>query len=248
MSWTARSSDKSWTFSSPTATTGTFYVGGYYDFSGTNDDFSPGAVNWGTANSSYAAHFFVVLGANTVDTITLTITGTSITDAGVRTGADTDTITITHPATTNDYFETAKKFIGQVSVQTTGGTAKDCNYGWCKYWDNNNTDFHVTGCECVWEGGAADAAPDIALLHHKATGWTYNAGADPTPPTALASMNTDHSTESEILNGEHGAWKRTNLTTEINGSGSEGTIVRMVTTANKAFEIATFVLTIKQHT
>jgi hypothetical protein len=85
------------------------------------------------------------------------------------------------------------------------------------------------------------------LRHHKATGWTYNAGSTPTPPTAIASMATDHSTEKQLIDGEDGAWKRTNLSTNIAGNDSEGTIIEIVTTANRAFEFGNFLLTVRPH-
>jgi len=227
--------ERSWAFASPAVSNGTFYVGGYYLFSGANNDFSP-AINYGTANSSYAAHFMIVTGDTFVDEVTITVTGTSITDAGVRSAADTDTITVPNSTAADAYFETSKKFIGQVAVETTAGTAKQCNYGWCKYWDSSNTDFTVTGCEATWLAGATDASVNISLLHHKSTGWTYNAGADPTPPTAIANLQTDHNTEYSTINNEPGAWKRANLSTTVDGSGSEGVLFQIVTTVNKAFE------------
>lgn len=236
-------SEKSWAFDSPAGSSGTFYFGGFYDFGASHNDFDP-VINWGTANASYAAHFFVVLGDTTVDELTITVTGTTITDAGARATAQTDTIVIPDATGADAYYETDKKFLGLVTVEATGGTAKDCNYGWSKYWDNNNTDFTVVGVEATWLGGANDAAPDISLLHHTDTGWTYNAGAVPTPPTALASMDTDHSTESQVVNNEQGAYKRDNLNQAVSGSASEGTIVEVVTTANKAFELGTVLLRI----
>ena len=142
------------------------------------------------------------------------------------------------------YYETSKKWLGQVSAVVNSGPDLLCNYGWAKYWDYSNTDFTVSGLEATWLGGANDTGADISLLHHTATGWTYNAGSEPTPPTAIASMATDYVTENDVKNNEQGAWKRTNLSTAVTGSGSEGVIVEVVTTANKAFELGTFQLTI----
>jgi hypothetical protein len=119
------------------------------------------------------------------------------------------------------------------------------NYGFVKYWDNNNSDFIVKGFEATWLGGADDTDTDIILRHHKTTGWTYNAGASPTPPTAIAQMTTDHSTDSETFKDEQHAWKRTNLSTSVGGGSSEGTIIEMVTGSNLAIERGTFLLTIR---
>lgn len=241
----APSSEKSWAFKSPTGSTGSFYAGGFYSFGASNNDFSP-AINVGSANASYAAHFFVVLGEVAVDEITIKITGTTINDQGVRTALNTATITIPNASTADTYFETNEKWIGQIAVETTAGTAKNCNYGLAKYWDNSNNDFRITGIEAIWLGGANDAAPDILLRHHKATGWTYNAGSTPTPPIALASMQGDHATEIQVKNNEEGAWKRDNLSTFIEGSGDEGTIIETINSVNKAFELGTVLLRIRQ--
>jgi hypothetical protein len=189
-------SEKSWAFTSPSGSSGTFYYGGYYAFGASHDDFSATpATSWGTANSSYAAHFMAVLGATAVDKIVLRVKGTRIQDSGVRTADYEATLAIPNAATANNYYETPEKFLGQITVKVISGTAKDMNYGWCKYWDANNTDFTIKGFEAVWLGGGNDNTPNILVRHHKATGWAYNAGAKPTPPAAVVSMNGDHVTE-----------------------------------------------------
>ncbi len=236
-------SEKSWAFNSPQGSTGSFYVGGYYDFGATPNDFAP-ALAWGTANASYAAHFFIVTGAVPGGNVTIRVTGTSITDAAVRVAVDTEDIVVTAGTAVDTYFETSKKWIGQVEISVFAGTPFDNNYGWAKYWDNGNRNFTVRGLEAVWLGGANDANADIHLHHHRATGWTFNAGAPPDEPTPIATLQVDHNTEYEVRNNEHGAWKRTNLSTAVAGSSSEGTLIEIVNTANRAFELGTFLLTI----
>jgi hypothetical protein len=241
-------SEKSWGFSTPSGASGVFWIGGFYDFFSGDDDFDPSPVTFGTANSSYAAHFFVVLGANAVDEITITITGTTIDDNGTRTTSDTATIVIPSDAVVNDYFETPEKWIGQISIQKTAGTAKTCNYGFAKYWDNSNSDFIVTGLEATWLAGATDSGLDIQLHDHKTTGWTFNSGAEPDEPAPIASLVGDHSTEADAVNGEYGAWKRANLNTAVTGSGTGGTLIEVITTANRAIERGQFLLRIKNKT
>lgn len=246
LSWLSGASEKSWGFRSRSGASGTTYAGGFYKHSGTANDFS-GGPTFGTANAAYGAHFFVVLGAQTVDELTLTVTGTSVTDAGVRTAADTENIVLPNSTPVDSYYETAKKWIGQVTITVASGTAKTCDFGFAKYWDNNNSDFAVVGLEATWLGGATDTGANIILRHHKGTAgntdWTYT-GSGATPPTAVAAMSTDYSTEDNVISGEDGAWKRTNLATSISGSGSEGTIVEVVTTANRAFTLGTFLMRI----
>ena len=247
LSWLSGASEKSWPFRSRSGASGTTYADGFYKHSGTANDFSAGPT-FGTANSAYGAHFFVVTGADTVDELTLTITGTSITDAGVRNATpDTENIVIPNSTTAGAYYETVKKWLGTVTITVASGTAKVCDFGYAKYWDNNNTDFAVTGLEATWLGGADDTSPNIILRHHKGsagnTDWTYT-GSGATPPTAIAAMATDYSTEDNVKNGENGAWKRDNLSVNINGNDSEGTIIDIVTTANKKFELGAFLLRI----
>jgi hypothetical protein len=245
LQWDADASEKSWAFMSRDANSGINYIGGYYKFGTSDNDFNP-SITFGTANASYAAHFFLVQaagGAGGIDTV-IRITGTSITDAGVRAAADTEDLTVDDAGAAGTYYETTKKWIGQVTIAKQSGPDLLCNYGFCKYWDNNNSDFKVLGFEATWLGAKNDATPDILLRHHKATGWTYNNAAAPTPPTEIASMATDHNTEIRIRVDEEGAWKRANLSTVIGGSGGEGTIIELITTTNRTFAIGNFILRI----
>ena len=236
--------EKSWTFDSPAGGFGTFYFGGFYEFAATDDDFS-GSPTFGTANSSRAAHFFYVLGATTVDNLTLRVTGTSIDNQGNRATSAIEQITFTNGTLANTYKETTKKWLGQVTITVVAGTAKTCNYGFTKYWDSNNSNFKIIGVEATWLGGANDASPNIKLRHHKDTGWTFNSGAAATPPTEVVAMATDHSTEDQVVKDENGAWKRDNLNEEILGGNGEGTIFEIVTTANKTFELGNLLLRVE---
>jgi hypothetical protein len=55
-------------------------------------------------------------------------------------------------------------------------------------------------------------------------------------------MQTDYNTEIETRTDEEGAWKRANLAQFIQGSASEGTILRLTTTQNKAYSIGNFLM------
>jgi len=207
------------------------YIGGFYDFGGTANDMNP-AINFGTATVGYAAHFMVVCAAGATDT-EITVTGTSITDAGVRTTSDTEVLELVS-ASADVFYETSKKWLGQVSVEKTDGTDRLVNYGWCKYWDNGNTDFTVTGGEALWMGDNTSTI-DVIVYHHQATGWTYNAGAEPDPPE-FARLSDDHVTEVQTRSNEYGAWKRTGLSTLISGSTSEGIIIGFTFTNGACIE------------
>lgn len=237
-------SDKSWAFDSPSGTTGDFWFGGFYDFASSDNDFNP-SITFGTANASYAAHFFVVTaagGGGGTDTV-VRVTGTRINDEATRTTSYSADITIPHNAAAGTYIETPEKFIGQVTVAKQSGPDLLCNYGWSKYWDNNNSDFILKGSECIWLGGANDSGFNIRLIHHKSTGWTYNAGSVPSF-SHIAELQTDHVTEYQVKNNENGAWKRTNYNQLIKGSEDEGTLFCITTTANRAIELGNLMITI----
>lgn len=234
---------KSYSFTSNGVGAGTYYAAGYYDAPATDSNLNQGSTTQvlGTANGSYAAHPFIVCAAaGTVDTgiIGLRVNGTSITDAGVRTATDTDTIlaNITDVAT-DEYYE-GKKFIGQVTYElfTVSGTpvnySFDFNYGWAKYEDFGNHNFTLTGCESVGLSGATDANFDIIIYHHSNQGWTYSAAAFTAGGTRVTSLQSVHVTEYSTINGEPFAFKRIPITTVIDGADSEGVVIQIITGQN----------------
>jgi hypothetical protein len=202
------------------------YAAGFYGFAGAADDFSP-AINFGAANEAKAAHISLVTGAITVGEVQVTVGGTSNTDAGVRTGSDSEIIIIPDGTPANTYFETSKKWSGTVSLETTSGTAISCNYFWSKYHDFANTNFTLGSLEALWSSDAVDSGADVELLHHKAIGWTYNAGGAPSTPAPIAQRSVDLGAENNHTNGGVGSWKRTNLSTLVLGSESEGFLFRI---------------------
>lgn len=165
-----KSFDTGWSFVSPSGASGTFYVGGFYLLPATS--YTPaGGTALGSANSAYHAHAFIVLGAPSTDMV-VRVTGTSVDEAGNRVTLDTQDID-TSGGATNDYFETPKKWVGQVSVSLLSGAGVVVNHGLCKYWDNQNSDFRLTGLEVTGRAGANDPAPNFGLIRHRPVGWTY---------------------------------------------------------------------------
>lgn len=238
--------ERSWAFACQDSAISIHYVGGFYKFGASDNDFNP-SINFGTANSAYGAHFFIVAaagGSGGTDTV-IRVTGTSVLDSGARVTSDAEDLTADDAGAAGAYYETVKKWIGQISVEKISGPDLLCNYGFCKYWDNNNADFRLVGLETTWLGARNDNDPNVRLLHHKSSGWTYNNGSTPTTPTAIASMLDDYGTEHLIRSDEEGAWKRDNLTTAINGAGSEGTIIEITTTTNNTYAVGNFMLRIR---
>lgn len=239
-------SEKAWSFASPVGSAGTFYTGGYYLFAAADDDFNP-ATTHGEANISYAAHVLFVQAAGAsggVDTV-VRVSGTTIDDDGTRTTGVNVDVSIDDAGAAGTYYETSEKWIGQVTLTKQSGPDLLCNYGFCKYWDNNNNDFRIIGIEVTGRAGANDTNPNVFLRHHKATGWTYNNAAAPTPPAAVVNMNTDHNTEIQYRIGQNFAWKRSNLLENVTGGNGEGTIIEWFTGANKSVDIAHVLLRIR---
>ncbi len=238
-------SEKAWAFMSRDAGSGTNYIGGFYILqNGTSDFIVPQTL--GTALASYAAHAFLVAGASPGSDSVIRVSGTSITDQGVRTPGDTEDLSFPSTASISDYRETPKKWLGEVAFTfISGDNTVVYNRGFCKYWDNNNTNFQVVGFEATWLGAQNDDNPDIKLRYHRATGWIFNLGSTPTPPPELASMVADHGTEIQIKTAQEGAWKRDNLSQNMSGGNGEGTIIELVTTTNRTYAIGNFMLRVR---
>jgi hypothetical protein len=237
-----KSFDTSWSFSSPSGSSGIFYIGGFYKHG--NTSYTPaGGTSLGSANTAYGAHALIVLGASSTDMV-VRVTGTSIDEHGGRVPSDFQDLD-TSGGVLNDYFETSKKWVGQVTFSLQSGTGVTINDGLCKYWDNQNSDFRITGIEVTGRAGGNDSAPNFEVIRHQSTGWTFNAGNSATPPPVVIDMQTDYDTEYEFTTGEEFAWKRTGLSEEVAGGNGEGLIMRVVTTANKSIETMNWIFSIR---
>lgn len=242
---------KSESFTSRGVGAGTFYLFGRYRAPATDVALTQASTTqaYGTANAAYGMRPFAVFAGNgTVDTgqVGLRVTGTTITDGGVRTASDTQVITtdITSPAL-NEYIETTKKFIGQVTYQlyTVSGSpttySVSFNYGLVKYEDFGNRDFMLTDLEVSWIAGATDTGVNIVIKKHAPTGWTYSAAAFAPGNGNITSLNTIYVTEDDIINNEYGFFKidSTALNAPILGASTEGVIMEITTTQNNTFQI-----------
>lgn len=245
---------KSYSFTSRGVGAGTYYAGGYYFAPVAHAVLNQGAKTQtlGAANVPYAAHVIVVLsGVGTDDKTTgavrLVVSGTSITDAGVRNATpDTEVIIadIENAANITDaMFETSKKWIGQVTLTLDNDGTGDAtnfaltfNYGFAKYEDYGNINFDVTDFEAIGLAAAADAAFNVTLLHHSPIGWTYSAAAFNPGGTVLADMNAVHVTETDPDNTEPFAFKIAGLKVPILGNNSEGVIIKIVTGQNNTVQ------------
>lgn len=235
---------KSYSLSNP-GSSGTFYVGGHYGFAAADATLTIGGTviqTFGSAGQAHGTHAFCVAsGAGGTDLV-LTVTGISITDVGVRNASDTEIIVAdTDAAITDQYFETTKKWLGQITYTLTGSSgAFTFNYGMVKYEDFGNRNFTITEFEGTGEARANETGLNIELLHHEATAFVYDASAFIPNQTALVSLATDYSTDNDVANGDGFAYRRTGLTTAVSGSGSEGLMIRVTTVVNNSINDATF--------
>jgi hypothetical protein len=225
---------------------GQFWLRGFYDCPAADTTLSNISTTqaYGTANASYAAHAVAVAGgAGSTDgaDLVLTVSGTSITDAGVRTTGDSEIIIADcTAASVNDYFESSKKWLGTITYTLTssGGTAFtfDFNYGFASYHDCGNTDFTLDNFTMEWHAGANDSGFDVDIHRHETTGWTYHATVFVPGSAPLYVLSTDHNGDNNLVNGENGKWKRIGLSDVFAGSTSEGIMIHITTTVNNSIE------------
>ncbi len=254
-------STKMYHFQSFSGSSGTNYVGGFYDLKSADLNLNQGSTTGtaGSANNAAGAHAILVAGGvgaatgGTTGTAVITVSGTSISDSGVRsTGAQEviiSDVTDAGQMAADVYHETAKKWIGLVTytITTDGDRTSfnaDFNVGLAKYDDMHNTDFIVANLEVVGLAGAADTGFNVTLCEHSASGWVYHASSFVSPTgNEIADMNTDYNTEVNLVSGLGFAWKRSNLSTLIAGSVAapttsvpNGFLIRIVTGANAAVQ------------
>lgn len=225
-------------------TNGTHYFAGFYEAPAAHVVLTIGGAvtqTYGTAGRMKAAHAFCVAsGAGGADLV-LTVSGVSIGEDGVRNDADSEVIVADcDEAITDQYFETTKKWLGQVTYTLTGAAGSfTFNYGFCKYDDFGDRDFTINKFECVAHAGGNETGFDIQLLHHKATGWTYSAAAFVPGTGALVSSLTDYSaTNDNSATNEEFAYRRIGLTTAVAGQSKEGLLIKMVTAVNNSISWA----------
>jgi len=208
--------------------------------------------DYGSVNQPYGAHAFIVAGAagtasGGAGAVEIEVTGTSITDAGVRTESDSEIIVADITALSTDFYaESELKWLGEVTftLQNAGGSTQtafdvDVNYGLAKYEDWGNRLITITDFEVSGRAGANDAGFDIELLKHTQTGWTYSAASFIPGDGKICQMTVDYDADSDLSNGEPIAYKRDNLETLIDGNGGhEGILVRFTTGANNSVRVA----------
>jgi hypothetical protein len=233
-------------FSSPAGSSGTFYTGGYYDSPAADANLTQlsTTVTYGSANAPHDGRAFLVAkqaGTTNAGTVSIVVSGTSVTSAGVRVGADSETIVADITAMgVNSYYQTTKKWLGTVTYTLTpaGGAAAyaaDFNYGFAAYDSFDSRLGTVKLIEVFGRAGANDTGFDIQLLYHKAIGWTYSAAAFVPGTGAVVSLVGDYTTDNDLVTNERFSWER-EFSQTVDGTAQEGFLIKVITTANKAVE------------
>lgn len=223
--------------------TDTFYTAGFYEAPTAAANLTIGATTTqtlGTANKGEGAHAFAVFDGLTDSGLTLTVSGTSITDTGVRTTSDSEVLVNETIPAEDAYLETTKKWLGQITYTLTGSSGTmSFNYGFSKYEDFGNRDFTATDFEITALAGNTASDMNVELLYHSSNGWSYNLTGFVPGGNVICSMETDYSTDDGIVGEENFAYKRSNLSTDVEGSGQEGVLVRLTQTTNNAIRYGT---------
>lgn len=244
---------KSYSFESPPGGPGTFFVSGFYDFDTDDANLDQGpppgntSVTHGNTDVPYGAHAAIVAGgAGTASggagTVEIEVSGTSITDAGVRTASDTE-ILVADVTTLvlNQYIETAKKWIGPVTftLQNSSGSTHtaftaDFNFGFSRYEDFGANNFFIESWDFVGLAGANDGVFNIELLHHDDQNWTYAATGFVPGGTVLVDYRSDYTPEADLDNTLPFSFQRTGIDTLILAESGEGLLMRITTGANNS--------------
>jgi hypothetical protein len=208
-----------------------FYLGGFYESDTTDANLSTTGTTtqvFGNAADAKGAHAFAVFNGGGNADLVLTVSGTSITDTGVKTTSDSEVIA-SGTVLTDYYVETTKKWLGQVTytISTTGtdGTY-DFNYGFAAYEDFANRDFRFVDFKIEGLASSTTADLNFEVLKHSSDGWTYAATGFEAGSTPIISMSTDYGDDVDITSDSYFRWKRVNLSTIINGSSEEGILIR----------------------
>lgn len=224
------------------------FIAGYYKWGPSSNDFSP-SITFGSVNNSYGARLMLVLGAETVDTLTVRITGSTWNEStGTRTPADTEDIVISSASPVGTAKQTTKRWLGEVTIQVVSGTPKVCNYGFVRTWENDGDNFTLLGIHSNYIGGANDANADLVVLRHTMSGWTYGSSGTPTYPSSTRwSMEDSFGTDSGINSGEPGAWVDQSPDQLVAVADGEGIVIFTITTAvGTTFDRGTITLKIKR--
>lgn len=228
-------------FSGSALSSGSYYLFGSYSSATSDANLSNASPTqtFGTAAIMYGSQAFIVCGGvGTTDAgvVELEVSGTSITDDGVLTSSDTEVILTDITAlsvVTDAYFETEKKWVGQITFTLQGASGSptafsfDFNYGFVNYEPASGQTFDTLDVKGLCNTTTSASDFDIVIYDHPSNGdttWTYSAaGFDPGGDEILR-MSDVMSTSTALLASNHFNFKRSGMTTTIT-NGFTGRII-----------------------
>lgn len=250
-SFARNTASQSYSFTSAGVGAGLYWKAGFYDWAATSVALTQASATQthGIAGLARAAHVGIVPSAAGVvvggGQVGLRVTGIKDDESGVQMAGEIGIITDDITTLTVDVMaECSEKFSGQVTLElyVVSGTPSTYsltfNYGFSKYDDLENRDFTITGFECIWDGRAnpTDTAFDLALMKHTTTGWTYAATGFEAGNGDICRKTVDQALAGDVANEEPGSYKRIDLNEFIDGNGSEGFIVQIITGQNNTIQ------------
>ena len=218
------------------ANPGVYYVSGFYDLVAAKATLTIGGtvvLTNGTASNMKGARALAVVSGASAGATVLTVTGVSITDAGAKNDSDSEVLIANCSlVSASQYFQTSKRWLGQVTYTLSGGGAGNAlsfNYGFVRAKNLENSNYYLNSILYFGLGATTDAGLDCEILHHKAAGWAYSAGAFVSPAAnVICSAKGDCGTNVRVAAGIYVNWRRTGLTNYVQGATlGEGIIIRV---------------------
>mgnify|MGYP003652613373 CR=1 FL=1 len=230
---------RSYPWTSRGLSSGEHWLGGFYDWNGTDANLTQGIdVQYGDSTTAYAAHVGIVpSGPGTVDTgvIGLRAVGIMDSETGPQIAAQTSIISEDITTLTVDtLYETSALFSGEFTIEfyTVSGSpttySLDFNYGYSQYDDFSSRDATILSFEVDWNGDGTDNNFDVELFLHQNTGWTYAAIGFEPGNGKIAQRLVNQQLAGDVANDVNGKWVASSLNQIILGSsGGQGFLMRV---------------------
>jgi hypothetical protein len=230
-------------FAAPLANNGTFDIRGFYegeDAAAIGWDTTAACTLFNAANQiAWDAHLcFVSDTSDAPINDTLRVIAASIFN-GTVTDPDTELVVMPSTDAYDTFTETDSSWIGDIIIErvSIADSARSSNVFLARYWHNNESDFTVKGINVDHFSHGTDNGFDFLILHHKASGWSYNATGITAGdfPDSIATKIADQTATFDNVAAIKGAgWYRNDLSTAINADTNEGIVLRVITTVNNA--------------
>jgi hypothetical protein len=172
---------------------------------------------------------------------TLYVIGATADTVGNVTDPDTSIIVFASTDSLSHYQQTDKRFLGDIEIKriSAADSARSTNIITVSPWTNFDTDFTVK--KFLAEGGSngTSTVNEIILLHHKLSGWTFNAAGLTMPgdfPAALFDFNADYGSYVRFVLNQQWGYEMRGIDTDINADSGEGIVLFINTSSNEAME------------